>query len=221
MFTNNFFSKFITGNTRVDNEAFCHDISLWAFAQTGVLRYHHNYHIKQDGSLPETILSDKSQTWELAESMHTKPEASRNDLVYRVKDDVQYSVIIEEFHGYGAGGELIWKPFIADDIQLEFVMLDPYVRQTMSLCNNDSELCDSLGLYTAKLKVPDVHGVFKFRILYRRLGYSVLHVEDQVVVRPFSHNEFERFIPSAYPYYFSVFITLAGFLSLIFVLQFT
>ena len=33
----------------------------------------------------------------------------------------------------------------------------------------------------------------------------------QVSVRPFRHNEFERFLVAAYPYYSSVFSTMAAF----------
>ena len=33
----------------------------------------------------------------------------------------------------------------------------------------------------------------------------------QVSVRPFRHNEFERFLVAAYPYYASVFSTMAAF----------
>lgn len=34
----------------------------------------------------------------------------------------------------------------------------------------------------------------------------------QVPVRPFRHNEYERFVPAAYPYYASAFSMLAGFI---------
>ena len=33
----------------------------------------------------------------------------------------------------------------------------------------------------------------------------------QVSVRPYRHNEFERFLVAAYPYYMSVFSTMAAF----------
>ena len=38
---------------------------------------------------------------------------------------------------------------------------------------------------------------------------DVWHV--QVSVRPFRHNEFERFLTAAYPYYASVLSTMAAF----------
>ena len=81
-------------------------------------------------------------------------------------------------------------------------MLDPYVRKTMT--------ADSKGKFSATFQAPDNYGVFKFRVLYRRRGYSVLHAETQVSIRPFKHDEYERFIVSAYPYYFSAFSAMAA-----------
>ena len=97
-----------------------------------------------------------------------------------------------------------WVPFVSDDMQMEFMMLDPYVRKTM--------IVDSLtGRHVASFTAPDSYGIFKFRVFYRRVGYSVLHAETQVSIRPFKHNEYERFIFSAYPYYMSAFSAMIGF----------
>ena len=60
-------------------------------------------------------------------------------------------------------------------------------------------------------QAPDSYGVFKFRVLYRRLGYSILHAETQVSIRPFKHDEYERFIFSAYPYYSSAISAAVAF----------
>lgn len=46
---------------------------------------------------------------------------------------------------------------------------------------------------------------------YRRPGYTLLRFADNVVIRPFRINEYERYIPAAYPYYASVFVLMAGF----------
>lgn len=45
---------------------------------------------------------------------------------YTVFDQVEYSIEILEY----ANGK--WAPYRADDVQLEFVRIDPFVRQTMS-----------------------------------------------------------------------------------------
>ena len=204
----------------VENRIFCHDITMWAFAHTGVIRYRDITHSAADGTRPDTAMHEHNSSWELAESMYPDPETSRNTPVYRVKEDVVYSVILEEFAGYVDGRD-IWRPFEADDIQMEFVMLEPYVRRNLTRCVHDGEGSCVPGQYSVQFTVPDVHGVFKLRMMYRRPGLSVLHAEEMVLVRPLNHNEFERFIPAAYPYYVSVFSLMAGFLLLSFILMFT
>eukprot|EP00401_Gymnodinium_catenatum_P061322 CAMPEP_0117593954 /NCGR_PEP_ID=MMETSP0784-20121206/72920_1 /TAXON_ID=39447 /ORGANISM="" /LENGTH=54 /DNA_ID=CAMNT_0005395935 /DNA_START=14 /DNA_END=175 /DNA_ORIENTATION=- len=54
-------------------------------------------------------------------------------------------MIVEEF----SNGK--WQPFSADDMQMEFVMLDPYVRKTMT-CEPES------GRFTAVFTAPDSYG---------------------------------------------------------------
>lgn len=83
-----------------------------------------------------------------------------------------------------------------------------------------------------------MYGVFQFKVDYNRLGYTHLYsstqvsrrqsvsgqsvsslglpprpatsVLFQVSVRPLQHTQYERFIPSAYPYYASAFSMMAG-----------
>lgn len=95
------------------------------------------------------------------------------------------------------------------------------------------------GKYSVQFKLPDVYGVFQFKVDYNRLGYTHLYsstqvsegqscfwpvgvalrppshqglssVPLQVSVRPLQHTQYERFIPSAYPYYASAFSMMAG-----------
>ena len=70
------------------------------------------------------------------------------------------------------------------------------------------------GTFSTRLTVPDVYGVFKFVVDYQRPGYSHLFVSKQAPVRPFKHDEYERFIPAAFPYYASTFSMMAGFFGL-------
>ncbi|KAL3159401.1 hypothetical protein ABBQ38_009831 [Trebouxia sp. C0009 RCD-2024] len=116
---------------------------------------------------------------------------------YRVRDEIDFSVNIQE----RVDGR--WQPFKAKDVQVEFTMLDPHVRATLQP--------DNKGLFSTRMKVPDVYGVFKFVISYHRLGYTSIEESWQVSVRPFKHNEYERFLLPAYPYYASAFSMMAGF----------
>lgn len=131
-------------------------------------------------------------------SSYPEPEVAPNNLVYRIKDDVVYSIdILEYTDGH-------WHGYNATDIQLEFRMLDPYVRITLAP--------ESEGHYKGEFRIPDVYGIYKFRLFYRRPGYTVLESNTQVSIRPFRHNEFPRFIQAAYPYYTTVFTALIGFI---------
>jgi oligosaccharyltransferase complex subunit beta len=94
-----------------------------------------------------------------------------------------------------------WVPFQAKDVQLEFVRIDPFVRLSLNV---------SKGVFQALFKLPDVYGVYQFKVDYKRIGYTNLYSTTQVSVRPFTHTQYERFIFSAYPYYFSAFSMMFG-----------
>jgi len=117
--------------------------------------------------------------------------------VYRIRDDVEFSVNIKEWKN-GA-----WVPFKSNEVQLEFVRVDPFIRATLK--------GDQTGIFSAKFKVPDVYGVFTFKLDHHTKGYSFFHDNEIVKVRPFRHNEYERFIPAAYPYYAAAFSMMTGF----------
>ncbi|KAM7404364.1 hypothetical protein PAMP_011716 [Pampus punctatissimus] len=114
---------------------------------------------------------------------------------YTITDLVEYSIVIEML------SEGRWVPFDGDDIQLEFVRIDPFVR---------TYLKKNGGKYSVQFKLPDVYGVFQFKVDYNRLGYTHLYSSTQVSVRPLQHTQYERFIPSAFPYYASVFSMMTG-----------
>jgi len=115
---------------------------------------------------------------------------------YTINDDVVYTIEIEEFKT-GKG----WVPYKAKDVQMEFHRIDPFVRQTME---------SNGGKFTAKFKIPDIYGVFQFRVDYARKGLTRLYSSTQFSVRPWRHDQYERFIVSAYPYYASAFSMMFG-----------
>ncbi|PWA43282.1 dolichyl-diphosphooligosaccharide-protein glycosyltransferase 48kDa subunit family protein [Artemisia annua] len=134
---------------------------------------------------------------------HHRVGETEEPAIYRINDDLEYLVEIYEWSGSS------WEPYVANDVQVQFYMMSPYVLKTMS--------SDKKGLYLASFKVPDVYGVFQFKVEYQRLGYTSLSLAKQIPVRPFRHNEYERFIPTAFPYYGASFSTMAGFLIFSFV----
>eukprot|EP00088_Acartia_fossae_P009997 TRINITY_DN148_c0_g1_i5.p1 TRINITY_DN148_c0_g1~~TRINITY_DN148_c0_g1_i5.p1 ORF type:complete len:434 (-),score=65.84 TRINITY_DN148_c0_g1_i5:357-1658(-) len=116
---------------------------------------------------------------------------------YTIREECEFSVKISEL----VKGQ--WVPFQANDVQMEFVRIDPFVRKTMV---GDKKS----GVFKAKFTIPDVYGVFKFVINHSRLGVTSVYSSNQISVHPLRHNQYERFIYSAYPYYASAFSMMAG-----------
>eukprot|EP00898_Chlorokybus_atmophyticus_P009048 jgi/Chlat1/9144/Chrsp97S08394 len=170
------FSDALFTAPKSSNEKFAVGLTKWAFHERGWLRAHSVVHRRA-----------------------FDPEGSHSPSMYRINDRIHYEVQIEEWDA----AKRAWRPFRADDVQLEFVMLDPYIRTTLSQ--------DGKGKFFTTFESPDVYGVFKFVLDYRRVGYTHLQLSTQVPVRPFRHNEYERFIPSAFPYYASAFSMMGGF----------
>merc|ERR1719409_2486534 len=85
---------------------------------------------------------------------------------------------------------------------MEFVRIDPFVRITL---DNQKD-----GKMVGKFKVPDTYGVYQFKVNYHRVGYTRVYTTNQISVVPLRHNQYERFISSAYPYYASAFSMMAG-----------
>lgn len=160
--------------------------------------------IKHAKSGNEHFLTEVSK-WVLHERGHLKAVNVKHHIsgatsepdVYTINDDLEYSVEILEWSGSK------WEPYIANDVQLQFYMMSPYVLKTLST--------DNKGKFYTAFKVPDVYGVFQFKIEYQRLGYTSLSLSKQIPVRPYRHNEYERFIPAAYPYYGAAFSMMTGF----------
>ncbi|KAK4836391.1 hypothetical protein QYF36_022343 [Acer negundo] len=177
MFSNRFFRSGVqkagssTKYQKSGNEEFLTELSKWVFHERG--------HLKA------------------VNVRHHKVGESDEPAMYRINDDLDYSVEIYEWSGTS------WEPYVADDVQLQFYMMSPYVLKTLST--------DKKGLYSTSFKVPDVYGVFQFKVEYQRLGYTSLSLSKQIPVRPFRHNEYERFLPAAYPYYGASFSMMAGF----------
>ncbi|KAM6591600.1 hypothetical protein CsatA_014205 [Cannabis sativa] len=153
------------------NEQFVTELSKWVFHERG--------HLKA------------------VNMKHHKVEQTDEPAIYRINDDLDFSVEIYEWSGKS------WVPYVADDVQVQFFLMSPYVLKTLAT--------DQKGLYYTSFKVPDIYGVFQFKVEYQRLGYTTLSLSKQIPVRPFNHNEYERFITTAFPYYGASFTTMVGF----------
>jgi len=116
---------------------------------------------------------------------------------YTIKEDAVYTIVVKEL----VNGK--WVAFDGTDMQMEFVRIDPFVRVTM-------ENRAGSGAMVAKFKVPDTYGVYQFKVNYHRVGLTRLYTTNQISVIPLRHDQYERFISSAYPYYASAFSMMAG-----------
>lgn len=145
-------------------------------------------------SLSQWVFKEKG-VLRAGEVKHHRKGETKAPVAYTVTQDVEYSIEIEELRN----GK--WEPFNGKDVQLEFVRIDPFVITNMKQAGKK---------FVAKFKLPDVYGVYQFRVDYNRIGYTHLYSTTQVSVRPFTHLEYERFIDSAYPYYLSSFSMMIG-----------
>lgn len=128
---------------------------------------------------------------------------------YRIRDIVELKVELEEIRPDGS-----FVPFKgAEDVQLEFLRLDPFHRLYLKQENPSS------ATYKAQLVIPDTLGIYKFKVLHRRYGYSLIEAETLVSCIQFRHDEYPRFLNVALPYYVNVFVIMgAGFLFIMFFL---
>jgi len=137
MFSDNFFTASLQrkenkGITEpTGNRDFSLAVSNWCFQHSGVLRLHSVKH--------HSIGQEKS---------------SRS---YTVNEDAIFSVIIERFSLEDGH----WLPYKAEDVQLELVRIDPFLRLNLT--------GDSQGKFEKRFKIPDVYGVFQFKVVYYAL----------------------------------------------------
>ncbi|KAJ9125623.1 hypothetical protein QFC22_000585 [Naganishia vaughanmartiniae] len=165
------------------NGDFADAFTAWIFQETGVLK--------------------------VIQTEHHRVNETESREMYRIKDGVTYSATISEYST--ENGQSSWHPFSANDIQLDFTMLDPHVRTTLHerALTADGQATE----YDVTFKCPDRHGVFKFVLDYWRPGYTFIHEQSVVSVVPFRHDEYPRFIQGAWPFYTGAFLTSAVFLS--------
>lgn len=62
------------------------------------------------------------------------------------------------------------------------------------------QCCDSFlgGKYSVQFKLPDVYGVFQFKVDYNRLGYTHLYSSTQVSTVGMNHTRGKGYLLSCY-----------------------
>jgi oligosaccharyltransferase complex subunit beta len=104
-----------------------------------------------------------------------------------------------------------WVPFkvpSSDSLQLEFTMLDPYYRVTLL----PASFSANSTTYITSFRIPDQHGVFAFRVNYKRPFVTFIDEKYSVTVRHFAHDEYTRSwdISGAWVWIAGIAVTIAG-----------
>ncbi|KAH9861430.1 hypothetical protein J1614_011176 [Plenodomus biglobosus] len=178
------------------NRVFAEKLSAWTFHETGVLTVGKVLHYQDEGA------SKKMNT------SHAIPE--NNPGIYRIKTDVHYQVEISE---YSKDHLVPYVPASTDAVQLEFSMLSPFHRLNLSPIAQTA----NATIFGVAFKTPDQHGIFNFRINYRRPFLTNIDEKRQVTVRHFAHDEWPRSwqISGAWVWIGGIWVTVAGWLAFV------
>jgi oligosaccharyltransferase complex subunit beta len=103
----------------------------------------------------------------------------------------------------------------ANDVQLEFTMLDPYYRLTLQ--PDVSASTPEVTIYKTEFKIPEQYGMYTFRTFYRRAGLSFVDAEEIVTVRHIANDEWPRSwqITNAWVYLTSAVTVIAGWFTFV------
>ena len=97
--------EFILLNGSV-NQKFCEQLLNWNFQRSGILKTTHLRHNKKGEACKEENLDD----------------CGPNPENYKIEDNVEFYINIEQMT------EGKWHPYNAEDVQMQFRMLDPYYQ---------------------------------------------------------------------------------------------
>ncbi|PHH59294.1 hypothetical protein CDD81_3405 [Ophiocordyceps australis] len=134
-------------------------------------------------------------------SNETNPES------YRVKNQVSFSISMSE-HEWDH-----WVPYTppsGDSVQLEFSMLSPFHRLDLAAqASSDG----SMAVLGRNFTLPDQHGIFNFRVTYKRPLLTYIDEKQTVSVRHMAHDEWPRSwaISGAWPWLAGIWATVVGF----------
>ena len=103
-----FFSNEVFDLQQYGNKGFVSDLIKWTFQKQGIVRFRDMHYRGVDSLSHETV--------------------------FNVGEKIYYQVEAEQFNSESSE----WEAYLSDDIQMEFVMLDPWVRATLSNKNGTS-----------------------------------------------------------------------------------
>ncbi|KAI9852712.1 MAG: oligosaccharyl transferase glycoprotein complex, beta subunit [Thelocarpon superellum] len=180
------------------NREFAKALSAWTFKEIGVLKVGQVEHYLDEAS---TTGSSNATSTEIV---------TRNPQIYRVKNQVTFTIELSEY------SYTHYTPYTApaeDAVQLEFSMLSPFHRLPLTPLRQTA----NSSLYTASFSLPDQHGMFTFRVNYKRPFLSAVDEKRTVTVRHFAHDEWPRSweISGAWVWIAGIATTIAGWLAFV------
>lgn len=106
-----------------------------------------------------------------------------------------------------------YTPPSDDEVQLEFSMLSPFHRLTLSPTSQST----NATTFSTSFTLPDQHGIFNFLVNYKRPFLSNINEKRTVTVRHFAHDEWPRsfVISGAYPWITGIGVTVAGWVAFV------
>lgn len=101
----------------------------------------------------------------------------------------------------------------SDEVQLEFSMLSPFHRLNLK---EESHRLAAMH-YGTVFTIPDQHGIFNFKVNYKRPFLTNIEVKNTVSVRHMAHDEWPRsyVISGAWPWIAGIGATVSGFLGFV------
>lgn len=131
-------------------------------------------------------------------------EYQNDKKLYEMKKDVHYEITFSKWDGEK------WGPYEASDIQLEYVMLDPYYRINLEKIRDNEDST----VYGTTFKTADQYGMFTFKIDYKRPGLSFIEEREIVTVRHTANDEWPRSweITNSWIYFASITSVIAGWI---------
>ncbi|MCJ1248070.1 oligosaccharyl transferase glycoprotein complex, beta subunit [Trapelia coarctata] len=180
------------------NKNFAKQLTAWTFMESGVMKVGTiEHHLS-------SVVKDKSGNDNVTQLGFLNPK------IYRVKNDVTFTIELSEYT------LTRWSPPSipsSDALQLEFSMLSPYHRLTLS----PTSQTPNSTLYSATFTLPDQHGIFAFKVNYKRPFLTNIDVKQEVTVRHFAHDEWPRswMISGGWVWIAGVCVTIAGWIAFV------
>ncbi|KAI9812309.1 MAG: oligosaccharyl transferase glycoprotein complex, beta subunit [Pycnora praestabilis] len=183
--------------TPTENQQFAQQISAWTFMEVGVLKV---------GKV-EHYLTTTSSTSEKNDNNSSAGEEilDLNPKIYRIKNEVTFSIQLSEYT------QTHLTPYTlppTDALQLEFSMLSPFHRLSLRPTSTTA----NYTTYNTTFTLPDQHGIFNFRVNYKRPFLTTIDEKHTVTVRHFAHDEWPRSweISGGWPWIAGIGVTVVG-----------